>query len=207
MHFGGLDLSSTTDITAWCVGEKLDDGYKADFRFYIPDDRARIIEDRDRVPYLDWIRDGWVTATPGKTVDYSFVERDILADANQYVLQRLGYDPWNARGIERRLTAEGIECVEIRQGPASLSAPCKELERCVISGLVDHGGNPVAEWMVSNVEVVTDSNGNIKPAKPEHNSSGKKIDGVAALVTAIAVHMTTDEEGPSMYETPGSLSL
>ena len=49
MHFGGLDLSSTTDITAWCVGRKLTDGYKCDCRFYIPEDRARIIEDRDRV--------------------------------------------------------------------------------------------------------------------------------------------------------------
>lgn len=204
---GGLDLSSTTDVTAWCRLQRKGEGWKAEWRFYIPEDRARIIEDRDRVPYMDWIRDGWVTATPGKTVDYGFVERDILADAEKYVLQRLGYDPWNARGLERRLTAEGIECVEIRQGPASLSAPCKELERAVISGLVDHGGNPVAEWMVSNVEVITDSNGNIKPAKPEHNASGKKIDGVAALVTAIAVHMTTDQEGPSIYETPGSLAL
>jgi phage terminase large subunit-like protein len=190
---GGLDLSSTTDVTAYCRLQKVGDGWKVEWRFYIPEDRARIIADRDRVPYLEWIRDGYVTATPGRTVDYTFVERDILEDSHKYTLQRLGYDPWNARGLERRLTAEGMELVEIRQGPASLSAACKELERAVISGAVDHGNNPVAEWMVSNVEVVTDSNGNIKPAKPEHNASGKKIDGVSALVTAIAVAMTTEE--------------
>jgi phage terminase large subunit-like protein len=206
MHFGGLDLSSTTDITAWCVGRKLEDGYKCDFRFYIPEERASIIQDRDRVPYHDWVRDGWVTATPGKVVDYSFLEADILRDARQFDLVRLGYDPWNAESTRQRLEGEGVECIPLRQGYASLTAPCKELERCVISGALDHGNNPVMDWMVSNVEVQTDVNGNIRPVRPEHNAGSKKIDGVLSLVFMIAVAMTSNE-GPSIYETPGSLSL
>lgn len=206
MHFGGLDLSSTTDITAWCIGRKLEDGYKADFRFYIPEDRARIIEDRDRVPYSQWIREGWVTATPGKVVDYSFVEADILKDCRQLDLVRLGYDPWNAESTRQRLENEGVECIALRQGYATLSAPSKELERCVISNTLDHGNNPVLDWMVSNVEVQTDVNGNIRPVRPEHNSGSKKIDGVLALIFMIAVAMTSNE-GPSIYETPGSLAL
>lgn len=206
MFFGGLDLSSTTDITAWCVGKKLDGGYQADFRFYIPDDRARIIEDRDRVPYGTWIRQGYVTATPGKVVDYSFVEADILADCRRLDIVHIGYDPWNAESTRQRLENEGVSCVAIRQGFASLTAPCKELERCVINGTLDHGGNPVIEWMVSNAEVQTDVNGNIRPVRPEHGGGSKKIDGVMALVFMIAVALTSNES-PSVYESAGSLTL
>lgn len=206
MYYGGLDLSSTTDITAWCVGEKLSDGYKCDWRFYVPEDRARLIEDRDRVPYSTWIRQGYVTATPGKVVDYSFVEADILRDCQTLEVVRIGYDPWNAEATRQRLEGEGVECVALRQGYATLTAPCKELERCVINHTLDHGNNPVIEWMVSNVEVQTDVNGNIRPVRPEHNSGSKKIDGVMALVYMVAVAMA-DNEGPSIYETPGSLAL
>ncbi len=206
MYFGGLDLSSTTDISAWCVGKKLDDGYKCDFRFYIPEDRARIIADRDRVPYFDWIRDDWVTATPGKVVDYSFIEADILKDAKKFDLVRLGYDPWNAEATRQRLEGEGLECIALRQGYGTLTAPCKETERCVIAGTLDHGNNPVMDWMISNVEVQTDVNGNIRPVRPEHNSGSKKIDGVMSLVFMIAVAMTSNE-GPSIYDTPGALAL
>ncbi len=206
MYFGGLDLSSTTDITAWCVGKKLEDGYKADFRFYIPEDRARIIQDRDRVPYLDWVRDKWVTATPGKVIDYSFVEADVMKDARKFDITLLGYDPWNAESTRQRLEGDGISCIPLRQGFATLTAPCKELERCVINGTLDHGNNPVLDWMVSNVEVQTDVNGNIRPVRPEHNGGSKKIDGVMALVFMIAVAMTSND-GPSIYETPGSLAL
>lgn len=194
MYFGGLDLSSTTDITAWCVGEKLSDGYKCDFRFYIPEDRARIIEDRDRVPYATWIRQGYVTATPGKVVDYSFVEADILADARRLNIDKIGYDPWNAEATRQRLDNEGLTCVAIRQGYASLTAPCKELERCVINHTLDHGGNPVIDWMISNVEVMTDVNGNIRPVRPKHNTGSKKIDGVMALVFMVAVALASNEQ-------------
>lgn len=206
MHYGGLDLSSTTDITAWCVGTKLTNGYKCDWRLYVPEERANIIEDRDRVPYSTWIRQGYVTATPGKVVDYSFVEADILRDCRELDIVRIGYDPWNAEATRQRLESEGVECVALRQGYATLTAPCKELERCVISRTIDHGNNPVIEWMVSNVEVQTDINGNIRPVRPEHNSGSKKIDGVMALVYMVAVAMA-DNDGPSIYDTPGAMAL
>jgi phage terminase large subunit-like protein len=206
MHFGGLDLSSTTDITAWCVGKKETDGYKLDLRCYIPEDRARRLEERDRVPYSQWIREGWVAATPGTVIDYSFVEADIIADCKKLDLALLGYDPWNAEATKQRLEGEGIECIALRQGYATLTAPCKEFERCVINGTLDHGNNPVLDWMISNVEVQTDVNGNIRPVRPEHNSGSKKIDGVMAAVYMVAVAMTNND-GPSIYETPGALAL
>jgi phage terminase large subunit-like protein len=206
MHFGGLDLSSTTDITAWCVGKKLDDGYKVDCRFYIPEDRALIIQDRDRVPYLQWIREGWVTATPDAVVNYSWVEAQIIEDCKKLDVLRLGYDPWNAEATRQRLEYEGIECIKIAQTFRDLTAPSKEFERCVIAGTLDHGDNPVLNWMVSNVEVQTDLKGNIQPKRPEHNYGSKKIDGVMAIVYMIAVAMLSNE-GPSIYETPGNLTI
>ena len=206
MYYGGLDLSSTTDITAWCVGEKLPEGYKADLRCYIPEDRARLLEDRDRVPYSTWIRQGWVKATPGRVIDYTIVEADIIKDCTALEIVRLGYDPWNAESTRQRLEQEGIDCVALRQGYATLTAPSKELERCVINHTLDHGNNPVLEWMVGNVEVQTDVNGNIRPVRPEHNSGIKKIDGVMALLFMIAVSMA-NTDGPSMYETPGAMTL
>lgn len=205
MYYGGLDLSSTTDITAWCVGEKLGDGYKCDWRFYIPEDRAGIIEDRDRVPYSTWIRQGFVTATPGKVVDYSFVEADIVKDVTALEIVSVGYDPWNAESTRQRLENAGVQCVSLRQGFATLTAPAKELERCVINHTLDHGNNPVAEWMVSNVEVQTDVNGNIRPVRPEHNSGSKKIDGVMALLFMVAVAMAHNE--PDYSYDVGALTL
>lgn len=199
MRFGGLDLSSTTDITAWCVGERASHGYKCDFRFYIPEDRAKFIEDRDRVPYRTWIKQGYVTATPGAVVDYSIVEMDIVNDACELDIVRVGYDPWNAEASRQRLEANGVECVALRQGVATLSAPCKELERVVINGGLDHGNNPVLAWMASNVEVATDINGNIRPVRPQHNRGAKKIDGIMALVYMIAIAMGMPETRATGY--------
>ena len=204
----GLDLSISTDLTALCIAQRLPDGgYKAEWRYYIAEDRARRIEDADRVPYGQWTREKFVTQTPGSAIDYSFVEADILAIAEMYEVVHIGFDPYNARDLTQRLIAtHGLSCVQLRQGVATLSAPSKELERCVIEGLIDHGGNPVAEWNASNAEVILDSNGNYKINKA-NNQGSKKIDGIAALVFAIAVWMTEPETGPSIYSTPGSLML
>lgn len=76
----------------------------------------------------------------------------------------------------------------------------------MIEGLIDHGGNPVAEWNASNAEMIMDSNGNYKINK-ENNQGAKKIDGIAALIFAIGVWMTVEETGPSIYSTPGNLAL
>lgn len=204
----GLDLSITTDLTAVCVAQRLPSGgYRAEWKYYIAEDRAKYIENRDRVPYAQWVRDGVVTATPGKTIDYSFIEADILKIAEKYEVLHVGFDPYNARDLTQRLmTLHGMDCVQLRQGVATLSAPSKELERCVIEGLIDHGGNPVAEWNASNAEMIMDSNGNYKINK-ENNQGAKKIDGIAALIFAIGVWMTVEETGPSIYSTPGNLAL
>lgn len=205
--FGGLDLASTTDLTAWCLLQKTEEGgYKARWRFWIPEDRMRDIERKDRVPYSQWVRDGWVDTIAGVQIDQDVIEQQILEDADRYDLQMVGYDPWNARGMSVRLDQQhGIKMVEVRQGYASLSAPCKVFEASVSAGTLDHGGNPVVEWMVENVEVQTDVNGNIRPVRPEHGASARKIDGIVALIMAIHVAANAPEKRPSVYERRGPI--
>jgi phage terminase large subunit-like protein len=204
----GMDLSTTTDLTAICIAQRLPGGaYRAEWKYYIAEERAKYIEARDRVPYALWVRQGFITATPGKTIDYSYIEGDILELTKKYDVEHIGYDPWNAKDLVQRLiNTHGMSCVELRQGKSTLAAPSKELERLVIEGLVDHGGNPVAEWNASNAEVTMDYNGNYQVNKA-NNQGAKKIDGIAALIFSIAVWMGIEDSGPSIYETPGSLSL
>lgn len=203
----GMDLSTTTDLTALAITERVGGKYKTEWKYYIAEDRARYIEGRDRVPYAEWVREGLVIATPGKTIDYSFVEQDILELAEKYEVLQIGYDPYNARDLVQRLMhIHGLPCTKLQQGVQTLSAPCKEVERCVIEGHIDHGGNAVAEWNVSNAEVIFDSNQNYKLNKA-NNVSSKKIDGLSALVFSIAAWMSIEDSGPSIYETPGALTL
>ena len=203
--FGGLDLASTTDIAAFCLAQKTEAGYRLRWRFWIPQDRMVEIERADRVPYSQWVREGLVTATPGGTVDYSVIVSDILEDAERYRLQMIGFDPWNATATSQQLEVEGLTLVQMQQGVKVMSEPSKELERCVLNGSLDHGGNKVAKWMAGNIEIWSDGNGNIKPIRPKHGASSRKIDGLVAAVMAIKLASTQEPEATADFGSMGAL--
>jgi phage terminase large subunit-like protein len=205
--FGGLDLSSNVDVTAWILAQRIGDGWRLRGHYFIPEGRMREAEARDRVPYSAWAKLGLVTPTPGASVDYNLVRRRIIEDAHKYSIAGIGYDPWPNPWLRTWLEDDGLKMVEVRQGMASLSGPTKEIERCVVEGVLDHGNDPVLAWMAENVQVKTDENGNIRPVKPDHAGSAKRIDGIVAAVMAIGVGQITEPQGPSAYETPGMLSL
>lgn len=190
--FGGLDLSSNVDVTAWSLAQRCENGWRLRMHYFIPEGRMREAEKRDRVPYSTWVRMGLVTATPGDAIDYDFIHNRILADADELQLTAVAYDPWNAEATRILLENEGVTMVKFRQGVASLSGPCKELERAVIESALDHGNDPVLAWMAENVQVKTDENGNIRPVKPDHAGSAKRIDGIVAAVMAIGVGLITE---------------
>lgn len=194
----GLDLATTTDIAALVLAFKDDDGrYVLVPRFWVPRDRAVQREKRDRVPYVQWIREGWITATEGDAVDYATVERDILELSKQYKIVEIAADPWNATQVLQSLAGEGLNVFEHRQGYVSMSSPTKEFEKAVLTGNVVHGGNPVLRWMASNVTVETDASANLKPSKKK---STEKIDGIVAAIMAVGrASMATDTT--SYYET------
>lgn len=181
--YGGVDLSSNTDLSAYAVLSRAPDGVvEIDLRCYAPADGLRERSRRDRVPYDVWERDGWLTLTEGNTIDQDTIKRDVLASKAVYDLKDVGYDRWNAAKVVKELEREGVVMVQVGQGFASLSAPTKELLKLVMERKIRHGGNPILRWMVSNTAAVVDSAENIKPDK---SKSTGRIDGVSATVTAL----------------------
>lgn len=203
----GLDLASTRDLTACAMVQKTKDGgYAAKWKFWLPRQRMREIEDNDRVPHTVWNRQGWIDSAGEQAIDYQVIETWIKEAAEQYNVQLIGFDPWNALQTANNLERSGRELVKISQGFAGLTGPSKELERVLSARCFVHEDNPVAEWCANNVEIQTDPGGNIRPKRPDSQQSRKKIDGIVALIMAIAVAMSAPERKPSSYATSGLMS-
>ena len=181
----GLDLSSTKDLTA-AVGTFPDDegpGFDVLAEFWVPADNIQERVTRDRVPYDQWVRDGYLHATPGNVIDSEAVRRVLNAWALEFDLREIAYDPWNATDLVIRLSEQdGLTCVPIRQGFRSLSAPTKALETAILSKTLRHDGHPILRWCIGNVVVELDAAGNYKLSKAV---STEKIDGASALVNAV----------------------
>lgn len=194
----GLDLSSTTDLTAAVAVFPDDDGYDVLAQFFIPADRIAQRAARDRVPYDQWQRDGRITATPGAAVDYEYVRAAIREWDAEFDLRVVAYDPWNATDLISRLDKQdGIACVKVRQGFATLSAPSKSFEAAIMSQRLRHDGDPVLRWNIANMAAESDAAGNIKPSK---DASTERIDGGYALIMAIDAMERTDRTPPPQYQ-------
>jgi len=179
----GLDLSSTTDLTA--VVAVFPDGDQFDVlaAFFVPLERIPLRVTRDRVPYDQWIRDGVLIGTPGPVVQYEAVRALLQAWDQEFQIKILAYDPWNATDLIGRLEKiDGLPCVKMRQGFASLSAPTKSLEAAILSRRLRHDGHPVLQWNIGNAATETDAAGNVKLSK---EAATERIDGAVALVMAL----------------------
>jgi len=180
----GLDLSATTDLTA-AVAVFPDDegGFWVLPSFFIPRENLVRRGNTDRVPYEQWAKEGFLTATPGAVVDYEVVRQHLKDWAAEFQVRVLAYDPWNATDLISRLEKQdGFTCVSLRQGAPSLSAPSKAFEAAVLSKRLRQDGHPVLRWCVSNASAKLDDNLNIKPSK---SLSTGRIDGLMALVMAL----------------------
>jgi phage terminase large subunit-like protein len=177
-------------------------------RFFVPADNVAERVRRDRVPYDAWIRDGWLIATPGNVIDYSYIRDEAKKLAQAFDVREWAYDPWNATETATELQGkDGFAMVEVRQGYRSLSEPSKKFEELVVakSGRWRHGGHPVMRWMVSNVAVREDPNGNIAPEKPKRHT-GLRIDGVSATITALTRAIVAGD-GSSVYDSEEMLVI
>lgn len=205
--YAGIDLSSKIDLTASVL---VFPPYKDDPlwyvlpRFFVPRENAREREKRDRVPYLAWAQEGFVTLTEGDVVDYRAVEESLEADARKYDLREVSYDPWNATQFALQMQERGANMVEFGQGYRSMSEPTKELERLIISKQLAHGGHPVLRWMASHVAAEMDPAGNIKASKKK---STERIDGIVATVMGIGRAIASGGDVASVYEERGVLSI
>lgn len=192
--FGGLDLASTSDLTAFTLvfPDREHGGYDALFRIFIPEGALPGLDHRTQRMATEWVKRGIITVTPGDVVDYGVVKAQILKDRDTFNLREVAYDRWNATSIVTDLDDEKIPLAQFGQGFASMSAPTKELIRLLGEGtaetpLIRHGGNPCVRWQADNLSVMQDPAGNIKPDK---KTSSEKIDSIVALIMALerAVH-------------------
>ena len=181
--YGGLDLAGTTDLAAFLLvfpGDE--DAYKVISHFWIPGDGLEEREQRDHVPYRHWIKQGFITATPGDTINYDAIRKYIEQASDLYRIVEVGFDPWGAFEMAAKMNEAGQTVVPIRQNFQNMSAPSKELTRLLLDGHLEHGGNPVLRWMADNTVVIFDENENIRPSKKR---STQRIDGIVALIMAI----------------------
>lgn len=203
--YAGLDLSSTTDVTALVYlfpPEDPDDPYDVLCRFFIPEENLTARIHDDRVPYDVWIDQGYVEATPGDFVDYSFIIHRLEEDSKEFDVTEIAFDRWGAAKVYTALTEKGYEMVQFGQGFASMSAPTKELERLILARRINHLHNPVLSWMADNVVLDIDAAENHKPNKKK---SIERIDGVVALIMAVARADAGKEE--SVYQERGLREL
>jgi len=188
--YAGLDLASTTDLTALVLYFPEDDHSVVPF-FWAPRDGAIQREKRDRVPYLTWARQDALELTEGNVCDYDVIRARINELAATFQIREIAFDRWGATQLMTQLQGDGHEIVPFGQGYASLSAPAKELEKLVLSKQLRHNGHPVLRWCASNVMIESDSAGNIKPSKKK---STERIDGIVALTMAIGRAIVEEPE-------------
>lgn len=198
--YGGLDLSTTTDLAALVLSFPADGGYKIRPQFWAPRENARLRERRDRVPYEQWARQGFLKLTEGDVIDYDVIRADILELSKIHNVREIACDRWNATQLITQLTGDGLNVIAYGQGFRDMTAPTKELLKLVVEGKLWHGGHPVLRWMASNLATETDAAGNLKPSKKK---STERIDGLVALIMSIGRAMLRTEE--SWYR-PGILT-
>lgn len=196
--WAGLDLSTTTDLTAFVMVFQNDEGgLHVIPHFWAPRENARKRERRDRVPYLEWARRGLLTLTDGDWIDYDQIRADINAFGEKYYIRKIAVDRWNASQIVQQLMGDGFDIRLWGQGYASMSAPSKILEQLVVKGALQHGGHEVLAWNARNVCKEDDAAENIKPSK---SKSTDRIDGIVALVMAIGASFEGGEGMLTYYD-------
>ena len=228
--YGGLDLSSTTDITSFvlvfppslggaasvprlgdgfatscCPPLDEDDKYIILPYFWIPEDNLTLRVNRDHVPYDVWERQGYLQTTEGNVVHYGFIEQFIERLGERFNIREIAFDRWGAVQMVQNLEGMGFTVVPFGQGFKDMSPPTKELMKLVLEQKIAHGGHPVLRWNMDNIYIRTDPAGNIKADKEK---STEKIDGAVATIMALdrAIRCGNDH-GASVYDERGILFI
>jgi len=193
--FIGFDLAATRDLNAVCVLKRYgEDDYYADFQFFLPEQALDLIPKH----YLDIFRmaisSGVLKLTEGNVMDDREISDFIKLQCEKYNVKEVGYDAYNAASLVARLHDAGIPVKKVGQGMAVLNNPSKYVEKLILQKAIKHSGNAFVGWQISNAEVFTDVNGNIKVRKNEADKSAK-VDGVIAMI--IAMHCALDNPNAS----------
>ncbi|HEL1761478.1 TPA: terminase large subunit [Streptococcus suis] len=205
--YAGLDLSSTSDITAFVLvfpPRFEEENYIVLPFFWLPEDTLELRCRRDHVLYDVWERQGYIKTTEGNVVHYGFIEKFIEELSEIYHIKEIAYDRWNATQMVQNLEGMGLTMVPFGQGYKDMSPPSKELYKLMMEGKIQHDGHPVLKWMGQNVVMRQDPAGNIKPDKEK---SVEKIDGIVALIMGLDRCIRHQIDEGSVYDERGILSF
>lgn len=206
--YGGLDLSSTTDITAFVlVFPPLDEDDKFCILpyFWKPEDTLELRVRRDHVPYDVWERQGFLETTEGNVVHYGYIEKFIERLGERFNIREIAFDRWGAVQMVQNLEGMGYTVVPFGQGFKDMSPPTKELMKLTLEQKLAHDGHPVLCWMMDNIYIRTDPAGNIKADKEK---STEKIDGAVATIMGLDRAIRCgNNTGASVYDDRGILFI
>lgn len=181
--WGGLDLSSTSDLTAFVLAFPDEKGFHILPFIWCPEDRVIERTQRENVPYQTWVDMKLIETTPGNRVDYEFIQMRIGEIAKQYDIQDIGIDMgWQGEATLQILMKNGLNMVPFEQTIQVMSPAAKAFEILVATRELRHDGNPVLQWAAANCVAYTDINGNVKPHKKK---SADKIDPIIAAIMAV----------------------
>lgn len=202
--WGGLDLGSTSDLTAFVLLFNEEEGLIALPWFWVPEGGLHKKDFRYRELYQAWIAQGFITQTDGDICDYDKVRADIVELMSQFQIVDVAVDRlFQGAETSERLRREGLDVLGFPQSFMGMTAPSKAFEEAVIGGRLLHGNNPVLTWMAANVGVKADQQGNIKPVKME---GPLKIDGIVATIMALARSLV-DPSRESFWEQEGGVAF
>ena len=199
--FGGLDLASTRDLTAFALVFPPDEPggqWHVLVWFWCPQGKIDAQEHDDAAPYKRWQAEGWLTGTEGDVTDYGPVRRAVMRAMEDFDVVDIGFDRWNAQQLCNEMMEAGVPLVEVPQNTGGMYPGAKALEELVYGRILAHGGNPVLRWCAMNVALLFDTNGNFRPDKKKSNLNGR-IDGIVALNVALSRCVLSDGE-PDMSE-------
>ena len=186
--FIGVDLASVQDLTAVSYLYVEDEIYHFHTKYYLPHESLRTRPDRDQ--YAFWQKYGYLITTGGNVTDYDYITKDMLDVDASSVLRHVYYDSYNATQWAVQSTEEGLPLQPYSQTVANFNAPTRALERLLLSGKVIIDDNPITRYCFRNVELKQDHNGNVKPNK---GINKKKIDGVIAMIQALAAYIENQD--------------
>ena len=184
----GIDLSSTSDLTAVSFMVPYRGKFYFRTHYYLPEDALQTKKNKEQ--YAEWVRNKHLTITPGNVVDYDYILNDIMCvDRNLYIV-KVGYDAWNSTQFVINATDKGLPMEPVSQSIGNFNRPTKEMERIILSGNAVIDNNPITRFCFRNVVMKIDYNGNTKPSK---ENKDKKIDGVISMIEALGVYLLTPQ--------------
>ena len=206
--YGGLDLSSTVDLTSLVLVFPDDEGgYDALPFFWLPDDGLHEKAHKDKVPYTTWRDQGFLETTPGRSIDKWFVARRLAMLAQDFDIRAVAFDRWRIEDFKRQLEDEdcGVLLEAWGQGFKDMAVAVDSIETLIREKRFRHGNHPVLTWCASNAVTVADPAGNRKWAK---DKAVARIDGIVAASMAVGIaHRQIGDAGPSVYDSRGFLSF